>query len=150
MCGIYGSTKSGGNFFSYLYRLLKRSHCSLRYTTFPWSVIYSSLAYGGSNLVAKRKMVEWVEMHLMGGCGMAHKSMRTQTSFRPGCLSLSVSQVANISPRGTSADIPARFATSKPLVLDRNRVPHCETHKNCRCLPCELYSSAKINNTQWK
>jgi len=90
-------------------------------------------------------------MHLMGGCVTAHKSTRTHMSFRPGSvslslsLSLSVSQVASISPRGTTAYIPARFETSKPLLL---RVLHCGMHKNCTCLPCDPYSSSEKSTTR--
>jgi hypothetical protein len=80
----------------------------------------------------------------MGGCVTAHKSMRTHTSFRPG-QSLSLSQVASISPRGTTAYIPARFETIKPLLL---RVLHCGIHKNCRCLPCDLFSSSQKSTTR--
>ena len=58
LCGIYGGTKSGGKFFSYLYRLLKRSTLA---SNTPISVVRNLPLSGRQwivSLVGKRKMVE--------------------------------------------------------------------------------------------
>jgi len=58
MCRNYGSTKSGGGEVFLLSLQGTQTYPSVRYTTYPQSVIYRYLPDGESNLVGKRKMAE--------------------------------------------------------------------------------------------